>query len=302
MYNTIVMLKNRKTTIASNIFDTINKLVPDENRDENTTIKTSDNEFGDDSDTSIPFEYSVTIPTETHSFNTTKPNMICMYQVRTDGLQPFIVFLLRQNENEVSFIPFPGLINNKKNKYAAVTYMKIIFSNTKIAYAGCYETKNINIIILKCIQNNMDNTNEYIWATSFEIINKRKILHYPLANNVLDFFQQNSSFLLLKNSQNVFYESPMIGYYKAPDLMDIEEMDIYRQTIIPALGKCYYLLMDIPLNTNVMRIAFFAGRMALYNKKIDGDAHTDSILCREYKRYIIQNYNQHVVLSVFKNE
>jgi len=300
MYNTIVMLKNRKTSIASNVFDTINKLVPDETRDK-LEEKTSDDEFDDESNEIIQAEYSVTIPEEPSYFNQGKPCAICIYHVRTDGLYPFILYLFRQNKNEVSFILFPGVTTKKKIKYAATAYIKNIFPHTKITYAGFCETNDLNIIILKYEENNIDSSNEYIWATSFEIINKRKILNYSFSKNVLDFFRQNSSFLLLQNSKNILYESPMIGYYKAPDLMDMEEMehmDIYRQTIIPALGKCYYLLMDIPANSNVMRIVFFAGKMSIYNKKID----SDSILCRDYKRYIIQNYNQHVVLSVFKSE
>jgi hypothetical protein len=299
------MLKNRKTNIASKVFDTINKLVEDEKIDDIIPkLNTSDNEIISRSDIIIPLEYTVTIPEETRQFNPMKPNSICMYQVRTDGLYPFIVFLFRQNEKKLSFIPFPVVINKKNIKYATAAYMKDIFPDTTIAYQGFYEMKDMNIIILKYEEKNIESSNEYIWTTSFEIINKRKIMNYSLENNVLDFFRKNSSFLLLKNNKNVFYESPMISYYKAPHLiegeMEIEEMDIYRQTIIPALGKCYYLLMDMPPNTSLMRIAFFAGNMSIYNKKID--YHSDSILCREYKRYIIQNYNQHAVLSFFKSE
>ena len=104
---------------------------------------------------------------------------------------------------------------------------------------------------------------------------------------------------------NRIYESPLVGYYSSTDTCAHSEMDIYRETIIPALGKCYYLFMDMPhkqsSETSILRIVFFAGRMALYvdninNERINDYINYDSIFCREYKRYIIQNYNHHIVL------
>ena len=267
---------------------------------------------------SVPEQtFIVSIPNQQTplKFTSVKPIELCVYHVRTDGLNPFILFLLHKpsGQNEVKFITLAATIGNtKKIKYASLSYMKTILPAATLTYAGFYETIERNIIILKGTDaNEMDmgtgtdaeanemgtGTDEYIWATAFEIINKKKVMHYLLRPSVLAFFSANTDFLRLRNLDGGIYEAPLVGYYKARQMDTApEEMDIYRETIIPALGKCYYLHMDLPGYTpknNIMRIAFFAGAMLIYN---GSSIKADTILCREHKRYAIQNYNQHVVL------
>jgi hypothetical protein len=297
MYKTSVMLKNKshnKNHIVSRVFDTINKMtdgfdkICESNEDiENNVSSTYNN-------------YIVSLPnlkTPTKS----KPFLICMYQVRTDGLYPFLLFLLKIDDNEANFIKMPEISGSfKKVKYAAVSYAKSILHETKISYAGFYELPTKNIIILNCNEQDIKiyTSTEYLWTTSFEIINKKKIGNTLMNNTIFDFFFENPSFLTLKTLDNRIYETPMIGYVKARDnVSNIEELDIYRETLLSELGKCYYLFIDIPYfrEKHLMRIVFFAGEMVLYDEY---DKNFDSMLCHNHRRYIIQNYNQHTVLSV----
>ena len=302
-----------KNKIVSKLFDTINKLSTDEIR--------KDEMYEEDVEDNIEgkvIEYIVSVPNETNSlkFTNEKPILICIYGIRTDGLYPFILYLLHKTETEqVTFISMPLLnccIGSKKIKYAAQAYLRTILPALAFTYAGFCETFVNNIIIYKCAEQNMvEMEDDYVWATAFEMFNKKKIMDYTFHKSITNFFTLNSEFLRLKTPGNRIYESPMIGYYSSTDTCERNEMDIYRETIIPALGKCYYLFAELPhkqsSETSILRIVFFAGRMALYVDNINYERinyerinyeriNYDSILCREYKRYIIQNYNQHVVL------
>ena len=113
--------------------------------------------------------------------------------------------------------------------------------------------------------------------------------------------------MVLKTPENRIYESPILGYYIPRHYTStIEEMDIYRETLIPELGKCYYLYVNQPEFTDkinkdkrIMKIGFFAGKMMIYNGK-KRDTHYDSALCRTASKhlFLLQNYNQHVVLEI----
>ena len=297
------MLKNK--IIVSKLFDTINKLAANEIEEEKeepceeiAVVEGRSN------------EYRVSIPNEDKllKFTNEKPLMICIYGIRTDGLYPFIVYLLHKAEPaQVTFIAMPvqGLkcsgTGSKKIKYAVQAYLRLILPDLAFTYTGFFEARENNIVIYKCAEPDTE-MSDYIWATAYELFNRKQVMDYTLHNSITSFFCLNPDFLILKTPTQRIYESPMIGYYSSMETCAVSEMDIYRETIIPALGKCYYLFQEIPhkhRQTNILRIVFFAGRMDLYADNVSdsvSDSVYDSLFCREYKRYIIQNYNQHVVL------
>ena len=288
------MLKHkRKPTIVSRLFDTINKISFD------TDVREDETTEADPAVALVQSNYSVSVPNETQALKMAqlKPITLCVYQVRTDGLYPYILFLLSKSNDEFSFIDFSSTCSYKKIKYAVIAHMKTILPEKTLAYAGFSETREQTIIILKYTEETIsDLSDEYVWATPFEIINTRKIGNFPVSKKVFDFFMENTEFLTLKAPDQRVYESPMIGYAVSNETKPAE-MDIYRETILPGLGKCYYLWVDLPEKStkNIMRIAFFAGKMLLYA----GAKHKltyDSLLC-DKKYYIIQNYDQHVLLG-----
>jgi hypothetical protein len=298
------MLKNK---IVSKLFDTINKLSSSEEEEQCEAILEGPIEAIETK------EYIVSIPNESKplKFATEKPLLICIYTVRTEGLYPFILYLLNKTEPaQLNFISLKcsAATGSKKIKYAVQAYLRSALPGLAFIYAGFCETPANNIIIYSGEQNaTMALNADYIWATAYEIFNKKKVREYTLHKSITSFFCLNSDFLRLKTLGNCIYESPLVGYYISnDDKCSHSEMDIYRETIIPAMGKCYYLFMDLPHlqspklgeKVNILRIAFFAGRMSLYSDKTDKNDYInyDSIFCRDYKRYIIQNYNQHVVL------
>ncbi len=230
-------------------------------------------------------KYSVSVPNERFVLNKKKPILICTYQVRTDGLYPFIIYLLNKKAT------FVRLNADKQIKYAALTYMHTILP--RVSYAGFYETEENNIIILSAEETNTT-VSDYIWATSFELMNKKKVMNEVVDPAVMAFFLANPAFLIVKDERNRIYESPMVGY-KSHDTCAEDEMDIYRETRDPLFGKCYYIDRNPAASPTIMRIAFFPGKMVLKKEK-----SYDSVLCGD--KYIIQNYDQHILLSICNSE
>jgi hypothetical protein len=291
MYECNLMLKNKRRHIVSTLFDTINKISVEEACEAETCeaetceAETCEAETCEAENTK---KYIVSVPALPLKITRGKPIVICTYQVRTDGLYPFIMFLL--TKKEATFIQVE---HHKNIKYAAIAYMQSILPRATIAYEGFYETEK-NIIILSAENTNIIHS-DYIWATSFEVINLKHTMNSLVNPSVIAFFMANPAFLLLKDARNRIYESPMVGYKTHANKCDEAEMDIYRETIIPSLGKCYYIDIDIPkTHASIMRIAFFAGKMVLNKEKL-----YDSILCCGLKYYIIKKYYQHTALSVF---
>ena len=283
----------RKTHIVSRLFDTIHKIAePDE-----PNIKEA--EIVDESAHACINDYSLSVPNK-HlplKIKKEKPLMICTYQVRTDGLYPFILFLFQKPIamcKEASFVKFTN-VSPKKGKYAAIAYMQSILPRAIVSYAGFYETDENTIIILCAEEPNMLHP-DYVWAIPFEILNKKRIMNYNVDPAVMAFFLANPAFITVRDKANRLYEAPMIGYKSHQNTCAEDEMDIYRETRDAAFGKCYYIDIDIPPpgSASIMRIAFFAGKLVFKKEK-----SYDSLLCRATQSYLIQNYDQHVVLSVF---
>ena len=288
MYRSSLMLKHRRTHIVSSLFDTINKITVEacetasacESASESACEAASACETASACEAVNINNYIVSVPKTPFKITRSKPILICTYQVRTDGLFPFIMFLL--TKKEATFIKVE---HHKNIKYAAIVYMQSILPRATLAYAGFYETEKNNVIILSAEDTNIIDS-DYTWATPFEILNLKHIMNCLVDSAVISFFLSNTAFLLLKDERNRIYESPMVGYKTHANTCDEAEMDIYRETIIPSLGKCYYVDIDIPkTDASIMRIAFFAGKMV--SSKI--------------KSYIIKNYDQHLVLSVFRS-
>lgn len=293
------MLRNNKKnskTIVSRLFDTINKM-----SDDTCEADTSCEAETDPCEALLPTtplairtNYILSVPNERKplKFANLKPFVICLYQVCLDGLYPFILFLL----HNANFIALPTVGSHKKIKYDAIAYIKSIFPDANLSYEGFSETDDKNSIVLNYSGPSIVST-EYQWATSFEILNKRKVLNSIIDKSVLDFFYLNPSFLTLKTLDQHIYESPMVGYVQSHRM---DEVDIYREVLIPGLGKCYYVFTELPpdqADKHIMRIVFFAGKMILPHER---ENTYDSMLCyhKQCYYYIIQNYNQHVVLSV----
>jgi hypothetical protein len=317
------MLKNKKALLTNKsnaIFTKLHHLF-DEKTSETKVIPPTDSTIKEThTNNNNNNNYHVTVPNYDMNLkiNPRKTIEVCIYQVYWHYATPFLLFLLnKKNETTLSFIDYinNGSTNAGKLKHNIIKYISQFFPIVNITYQGFYETAEKNVIILNYEDQYNYNSiittekNSYLWSTVYEIINVNKVYNYHLDSNITNFFKNNPDFLRISQSSNgLIYETPLIGYYKTKKTDSIDEVDIYRETIIPALPKSYYLYSAgcIPQITDeitsLLRIVIFKGKLAfkdivLYNN----DPSYDTLFCI-YKNvnryYIIRNYSQHTILSI----
>lgn len=239
------------------------------------------------------------------SFNNSKTLLICLFQIVTEGLTPFLLYLLHSEKGThlqfITMISFDGGKHNKKLTEESVVYMKRqLNTRADISYAGFTETSTNNILFLKYISlpscDNYSLSSDYYWATTHELVNLKTVMNIPIALTVTDFFIKNPILLQLKNEEDIIYETPVIGYY----ICDNETNDIYRENRIDKYGKCYYFDINMPEKqivncNNIIRAAIFLNRTGLINNTFH---NLDSIVYNKDKHYyLIKSYAQHTALA-----
>lgn len=245
-------------------------------------------------------------------FKNSKTLLICMFQMVTDGLLPFIVYLLAKNKDELHLVQLPSFDGGKNNKFLqqdTINYMTHIISDGEISYAGFIETAPNNIIFLKYVPytpyksiTSRFITDHYYWVTAHELVNLKHVIHIPISKNVVTFFMDQPSLLTLKNEKDIAYEIPVIGYYDVPAMgaENYELMDIYREMRFEKYGKCYYFHMNFPIHLKnkslVMRTVLFLEKTGLLNNSFH-DCNSLVYNKNELHYYLIKNYSQHFTLS-----
>jgi len=255
----------------------------------------------------IPVSSSLTfidIPNylELPNFNYAKPLLICLFHIVTNGFQPFVLFLLQKGKTALQLINVPtfdGGKKNKKVKQTAIAYMEEIMQAVDFAceidYAGFMDTTENNIIFLNYHPSEDFRTipSVYYWATSYELINTKQVLNIPIAPATVNLFMDFPALIMLKNSEDIIYASPVVGYYTTTDL--------YKETVIESLGKCYYLYASVPsIYTNavpvpVTRCVFFPEKITL-NKTMLEPNTTLFTFINNKSYYIFKNYKQQLEL------
>jgi len=238
---------------------------------------------------------------ESPVFKSSKTLLICLFQIVTEGLSPFLLYLLHRVKvgNELQLITMHSFDGGKYNENLteeAVDYMynalKQSDNNTEISYVGFTETATNNILFLKYISpinkcHDFSLPSDYYWVTIHELVNLKSVMNIPIALNVIYFFINNPELLQLTNEDDKIYETPVIGYYNTNN-------DIFREKRIEKYEKCYYF--DIKYTTDsIMRAVLFLKRTGLLN---DDFNNFDSIVYnnKDMHYYLIKSYAQHTVI------
>lgn len=148
---------------------------------------------------------------------------ICGYKVNNNDLYPFLNFLLR-NDFETKQLAFPffesnelssDIISKLLNKLNSLFYN--IITDNKYQLKGYYYYKNniylfIDFTNCKLIINNT-HKNSIIWSVLVdEIINKKHVCNIKINLDVINFFNENIFFTLLKDKNEKIYEIPSVVY------------------------------------------------------------------------------------------
>lgn len=321
------MLKNKinKTIKNDPYYKILQQIIKADAADADDVL--ADDITEEDGDTETENKAYITVPNylERPLFTQVKPILICMFQIRMDGLQPFLLYLLEKQNTLYHFTRLPSFDGGKENphlKRDAINFMENKFSDMgDISYVGFYETPTNNIVILKysCLDEQehqqeyqhkqeqehqqeqsivLPKGGDYVWTTPVELINLKKVFNTSISPQVVEFFLQQPTLLYLYNENEIRYETPVIGYYSFL-AEPASTIDICREKIHPLLGKCYYFNMDIPPITDksiIMRSILFLGRVSLNVSPVNEDKY-DSFLFLSKRLYLFNHYSQHFVLD-----
>ena len=147
---------------------------------------------------------------------------ICGYRINNNVLYPYLNFFLK-NDFKNKQLMFPFIDPNdllldfitKYEKMNAIFYNIILDSNYQ--YKGAYYYKN-NIYLFfdftNCKLNiNNINKNSIIWSVLIdEIINKKHVCNIGVDLDVINFFNENIDFILLKDNNEKNFEIPSVAY------------------------------------------------------------------------------------------
>jgi hypothetical protein len=162
------------------------------------------------------------------SFPLRKTRHICLYKIIEDSQYPFLLFYVQTNAALVYQLP---TLKDKLVLCVADAITLFFAENVwlleeVIQYRGVIETADDIYIILQHEQqppqqpevpNNAHVPNAYAWALASELVNSKRIFHYPIAQETTRFFVRNSDLLLLYANDKP-YPCPDPGYYPTTDL------------------------------------------------------------------------------------
>lgn len=174
---------------------------------------------------------------------------LCVYCIAKVNIKPFLLFSLFKNDVNGGDLSWPTI--NVKNKpigdIIKLLKTKIKDSNKSITYEGIYKYNKRNQLWFSC-EDITDNVllgkynDTQFWASSYEIVNYKKLLTFSINKDVTKFFLENNDFLYLKNNLGVIYETPLIGYYgnHANCITFVANMGILRADTTMSFGPHYY--------------------------------------------------------------
>lgn len=203
---------------------------------------------------------------------------ICIYQIVTDGLKPFIQYCFHKDKSDI--LSFPVLKNKGTSRVdvQGTEFINHIFKQsppcsffTRIREGHNYLFYNVSYIKSEHAQF-MLRKSHWWWALMSEIVNHKKVITFSFAQNVYPIFLNNPSLIYLKNERNNVIELPEIGFHGTYfDLLNfISIYGLRPSTLNSMMGPYYYF-------GSFRKAVRYAGWTSTYKpREIDGKMVTDS--------------------------
>jgi len=208
---------------------------------------------------------------------------VCVFTVNTDGMQPFLLYLLNKHDDTMVWPHFTPKYNIDIETRSKLTDLDI---EEQSEFKG-YINQNDVVYMFYQIQDNFEHRmlckkNEPFWWTSiYEILFSRTLLYFVISPYVYELFVEEPRLQYLLNKENLPYETPLIAYNGSND-NELEyslRVGLFKGNPASASqGPFYYF-------ANYMRAAKFGAYNVLggySEKEIGGEIITDN----EYGRYI----------------
>jgi len=196
---------------------------------------------------------------------------VCTYQVNTQHLYPFLLFLLYKDATNVLGLPdLSGYTGADLIKYVLAEFSDIFADvvHAELEYKGFIEQPEADGIILvleyKANALKQDNqrliekgeyTNNWWWVLAAEIINNKEVLNFPIQPFTVDVLVKHHTLGLLYNAAGKPYETPEIGYYGNyyKKIAAVASLGLSRESPYASFGPFYYFSNY----THAMRNAFW---------------------------------------------
>ena len=177
-----------------------------------------------------------------------------IYQINNFNTLPFLTYLLykkntKEDKEEHLILTEIETDNIKKKSKEIVD--NIIFENykEKPKYKGYKEYKNQFYLFFEHspkeeqLIENIKRKNRWFWAVVYELVNTKKVLNFPIQEDVIEFFLNNLNITQIYTEDNVTtYEIPIIAYhgshYKKINFVAI--FGVTRASSEASLGPFYY--------------------------------------------------------------
>ena len=196
---------------------------------------------------------------------------VCTYQINTQELYPFILFLLYKDATNV--LGLPAFSDNSGTDLIAdvLREFREIFADdtaADIEYKGFIEQEQEDgiILVLEYKSKHLKQKNqpliekgtygnEWWWVLAAEIINNKEVLNFPINPLTVNFLVNHHTLGLLYNAEGKPYETPEIGYYGNyyKKIAAVASLGLSRESPYASFGPFYYFSNY----THAMRNAFW---------------------------------------------
>ena len=244
----------------------------------------------------------------------TKTIYICTYQLITDHIKPFVMFLLQKNE-ETNVLGLPTIAVSETLVEDALKKMNIFFSNkehVKLTYKGFIDNDGSNIyIILEYKDDHKHLKNNWYWALSTEIVNYKKLLNFAIDYNVTRFFLNNIELLFINNKSGHQYECPSVGYYNDDYNYTSLAFSLGRtrnDELNATFGPFYYFDTEAKEKAKekekggLVRFALFTGKIKVFedNNNNNWVEDYDSLLANKGQLIVVKTRDQQIPLTHYR--
>ena len=187
---------------------------------------------------------------------------ICCYMVATNGLKPYLKYLLykypESSENYSDLLVFPFFLYDNTNTDIkelcideTIEYLDNIGGPSSVHVSGYKET-DIGVCVFIELDNKIyESLNEIknqtrgseLWFVLIkEIIDIRNVINFPIHSSVTNFFLKNMSFLFLLDKDQRPYTLPLVAYhgnyYKVISFVAV--FGLKKSSVFSSLGPYYY--------------------------------------------------------------
>jgi hypothetical protein len=258
---------------------------------------------------------------------------LCTYQLNNINDKPFLQFVLRKydktHETKPDFLTFPSF---KYKNTESTTEMCEFIENVICAtyhinpcaydYKGFINKENEFYVFYELLETSINvhdlyRTNDLWLVLIDEIVNHRKVCNFSIEDKVVNFFGDNFEFVNLRDENNNYYETPIVGYTGSTNKkLNLISCFGVPKTVEPCLKEPHFYFTDYQnairlggwsedkVNRGgVVKFALFLGCMsAVINEKpIDLDVEAcDSVYIGTHSfspLWALKNYEQQFPLT-----